>query len=156
MATTTSTSTSCNQHNSSRSLGASLEEEEEFMEENPLSQQDFLNVLDGATTLMRHVESAFREVGQEDADEIADVTLTLAQLFLISLQSLHATLTPESLLEAARSTTQQSQQSQSQSQKKPGTLFLEINIYGCQRHSHHSEWMGGNQSGCHVTAKVPL
>jgi hypothetical protein len=54
-----------------------------------------LSALDGATTLLRYVESAFCEVGQQDAD----VMLTLTQLFLISLQSLHATLMPESLLE---------------------------------------------------------
>jgi hypothetical protein len=49
----------------------------------------------------RSFEAAFREVGTQDADGIVDVALTLARLFLMSLQSLHATITPDDLVNAA-------------------------------------------------------
>jgi hypothetical protein len=63
-----------------------------------LKEQDIIQALSGAATLLRDVESAFREVGKDDAEEIADVALTLARLFLLSLQNIHSTLTPEHIL----------------------------------------------------------
>mmetsp|Transcript_7380 Transcript_7380/g.11669 ORF Transcript_7380/g.11669 Transcript_7380/m.11669 type:complete len:454 (-) Transcript_7380:139-1500(-) len=68
-----------------------------------IQENDILQALAGAATLLRDVESAFRDVGKDDAEEIADVGLTLARLFLISLQNVHSTLTPENLLTATSS-----------------------------------------------------
>ena len=73
-------------------------------EEQPLanvSEGDLLQALAGATTLLRDVEAAFRDIGRQEADDLADATLTLARLFLLSLQSIHSTLTPEGLVQAA-------------------------------------------------------
>jgi hypothetical protein len=66
-----------------------------------LKEEDFIDALAGAVSLLRDVEGAFREIGEDEADEIADAALTLARLFLFSLQSLHATMTPSELLAAA-------------------------------------------------------
>ena len=66
-----------------------------------LKEEDFVNALSGATSLLRDVEGAFREIGEKEADEIADAALTLARLFLASLQSLHATMDPSELVAAA-------------------------------------------------------
>ncbi|KAG7342383.1 hypothetical protein IV203_007476 [Nitzschia inconspicua] len=68
-----------------------------------VTQNDILNALAGASTLLRDVESAIRDVGKDDAEEIADVALTVARLFLMSLQNIHDTLTPESLLQSTSS-----------------------------------------------------
>ena len=66
-----------------------------------LKEEDFVDALAGATSLLRDVEGAFREIGEKEADEIADAALTLARLFLASLQSLHATMDPSELVAAA-------------------------------------------------------
>ena len=63
-----------------------------------LTEQDWIEAIQGATSFLRDVETSFREVSKPEADEIADVALTLARLFLLSLQSLHATITPEDLV----------------------------------------------------------
>ncbi|KAG7363559.1 hypothetical protein IV203_026920 [Nitzschia inconspicua] len=68
-----------------------------------VTQNDILNALTGASALLRDVESAIRDVGKADAEEIADVALTVARLFLMSLQNIHDTLTPESLLQSTSS-----------------------------------------------------
>jgi hypothetical protein len=66
-----------------------------------LKQEDFVDALAGATSLLRDVEGAFREIGEKEADEIADAALTLARLFLATLQSLHSTMDPSDLVAAA-------------------------------------------------------
>lgn len=63
-----------------------------------LNQNDVIVALAGAATLLRDVEAAFRDVGKDEAEEISDVALTLARLFLISLQNIHSTLTPHDVL----------------------------------------------------------
>lgn len=64
----------------------------------PPSEEAFLNALQGASTVLRDVEAAFREITQTDAEDIADAALTLARLFLVSLQNVLQTLTPDDLL----------------------------------------------------------
>lgn len=65
-----------------------------------VSESDVLQALAGASSVLSDVEAAFREVGKDDAEEIADVAVTLARLFLMSLQNVYATLTPDSLVES--------------------------------------------------------
>lgn len=57
-----------------------------------LSTQDWENAIQGATVLLRDVEAAFREVCSQDAEEIADVTLMVARIFLMTLQSIHSSI----------------------------------------------------------------
>ena len=71
------------------------ENEEELLQ---LSQVDWIQALSGATSLLRDIESAFRDIGTTDAEELADVGLSLARLFLLSLQNLHSTITPDDLV----------------------------------------------------------
>eukprot|EP00934_Nitzschia_sp_Nitz4_P002870 Nitzschia sp. Nitz4//scaffold276_size25055//11457//12773//NITZ4_008341-RA/size25055-processed-gene-0.12-mRNA-1//-1//CDS//3329545325//2860//frame0 len=68
------------------------------------SEDDILGAIQGASSLLRDVEYAFREVSEQDAEDIADAALTLARLFLLSLHNVHETLTPETLIEAGTAT----------------------------------------------------
>ena len=77
-----------------------------------VNENDILQALSGASTLLRDVESAFRDICKDDAEEIADVGLTLARLFLMSLQSIYGTLTPENLLQGAEEQQMNQQQYQ--------------------------------------------
>jgi hypothetical protein len=70
-----------------------------------LKQEDFVDALAAATSLLRDVEGAFRDIGEKEAEDIADAALTLARLFLASLQSLHATMDPSELVAAASAAT---------------------------------------------------
>lgn len=63
-----------------------------------LSEQEVSNAIQGAATLMRDVEATLRAIDRNEAEEIADVALTVAQIFLASLQSFISTITPEDLL----------------------------------------------------------
>jgi hypothetical protein len=60
-----------------------------------LNRNDILDALMGAVTLLRDVESSLRDIGKDDAEEIADVALTFARLFIMSLQDIHSTVTPD-------------------------------------------------------------
>lgn len=64
----------------------------------PPSEDDFLKAIQGVSTVLRDVEAAFREISETDAEDIADAALTLARLFLLSLQNVHETLTPDDFL----------------------------------------------------------
>ena len=76
-----------------------------IMEEDvpPPTVDEMVVALDVANSLLRDVESAFRSIEKDDADEIADVALTLARLFVSSLQSVTETWTPEEIVQAATS-----------------------------------------------------
>ena len=50
---------------------------------------EILQALSGASTILRDVENALREIGNDEAEEIADAALIVARLFLLSLQSIH-------------------------------------------------------------------
>ena len=69
-----------------------------FLPTSPPSEGDFLEALQGASSLLRDVEASFREISEADAGDIADAALALARLFLVSLQSVYETLTPDDLL----------------------------------------------------------
>lgn len=72
--------------------------QENLSSSSPQTQEDFLRAIQGASTLLRDVESAFRDLTQDDAEDLADAGLTLARLFLLSLQNFYATLTPEDFI----------------------------------------------------------
>jgi hypothetical protein len=63
-----------------------------------MSEDDVMNVIQVAADLLRDVEETLRAIDQDEADEIADVALTVAHLFVASLQSIHSTVSPEDLL----------------------------------------------------------
>ena len=63
-----------------------------------LSESEMMDALSGAQALMRDVEASLRSIDSSEADEIADVALTMARIFIMSLQNMHSTLTPENLL----------------------------------------------------------
>jgi hypothetical protein len=60
-----------------------------------LSEDQVMGAIQAAATLLRDVEASLKAIDQDEADELADVALTVAHLFVASLQSMHATLTPE-------------------------------------------------------------
>jgi hypothetical protein len=51
-----------------------------------LTQDDMKLALIGAQELLRDVESSLRSISQDEADELAEVALTLANMFVMSLQ----------------------------------------------------------------------
>jgi hypothetical protein len=63
------------------------------------SEFEMIDALSGAQTLMRDVEASLRSINRNDADEISDVALTLARLFVLSLKSMQSSITPENLLQ---------------------------------------------------------
>jgi hypothetical protein len=65
-----------------------------MIENQPMTQDQWMDALQGATVLLKDVQAAFRDVGDDDAQEIADVTLVAARMFLMSLQSFHASIQP--------------------------------------------------------------
>ena len=56
---------------------------------------NILHAIVGASTLLRDVEASFREIGNEEAEEIADAALIMARLFLLSLQNISANLSKQ-------------------------------------------------------------
>ncbi|KAI2503428.1 hypothetical protein MHU86_11057 [Fragilaria crotonensis] len=68
-----------------------------------MSENEMIDALSGATSLMRDIEASLRSIDSNEADEIADVALVTARLFILSLKSMHSTLTPERLLAAGQS-----------------------------------------------------
>jgi len=63
-----------------------------------LSEHDMMNALSAAQALMRDIEGSLRSIDRSEADEIADVALTMARLFIMSLQNIHSTMTHDQLL----------------------------------------------------------
>lgn len=63
-----------------------------------LSENDVSKAIHAAASLLKDVEGTLRAIEQEEAEELADVALTVAQIFIASLQSFVSTVTPEDLL----------------------------------------------------------
>ena len=63
-----------------------------------MTENEMMDALSGAKSLMRDVEASLRSIDHSDADEIADAALVMARIFILSLKSMHSTLTPEHLL----------------------------------------------------------
>jgi hypothetical protein len=62
-----------------------------------VSEDQLVQVIQASGSLLRDVEVTLRAIDKDEAEELADVALTVAQMFIASLQSIHATLTPEHL-----------------------------------------------------------
>lgn len=69
----------------------------ELQEFSQLSEDDMMNALSVAKSLLKDVEATLRAIDQDEADEIADVALTVARLFIGSMQSIHSTISPHDL-----------------------------------------------------------
>lgn len=68
-----------------------------------MTESDIAGALGAAVVLLRDVESALRAVEPDEAQDLADTALTVAHLFLATLQHVHSQLTPENLIENANS-----------------------------------------------------
>lgn len=80
-----------------------------FMDHHDQYQQVFTRddmklALIGAQELLRDVESSLRSIGRDEADEIAEVALVLANMFLMSLQHFLDSTSAEDLVDVARGT----------------------------------------------------
>lgn len=62
-----------------------------------LTEDDIVAAVNSAETILLDVEEVLRSVGKEEAEEIADVGLTVAKMFVWSLQSIHGRVTPQIL-----------------------------------------------------------
>ena len=63
-----------------------------------LSEEDIMYAVDASEAILIDVEEALRSVGTYDAEEIADVGLTVARMFIWSLQSVHGVMESQQLL----------------------------------------------------------
>ena len=63
-----------------------------------MKEHDFVKIVQAAGVFLRDVEASLRAIELEEAEELADVALTVARLFIASLQSMHSQLVPEDLL----------------------------------------------------------
>lgn len=70
----------------------------ELQEFSQLSEDDMMSALSAAQSLLRDVESTLRAIEQDEAEEIADVALTVARLFVASMQSVQSNMAPQDLL----------------------------------------------------------
>jgi len=59
-----------------------------------LSEDDLMNAMNAARTILLDVEDALRSISEDDAEEIADVGLTVAKMFLWGLQNMHCQIMP--------------------------------------------------------------
>ena len=66
-----------------------------------VSQQEMDAAMKVLADLLRDIEVALRGIQPEEADEIAEVALSVAQVFIIGLQQVHAQITPDELVAAA-------------------------------------------------------
>jgi len=109
----------------------------------PKSEEDWIGAIEGATNLLRDVQQSFLDVGKQDADEIADVALTVARLFLLSLQNLHSTVTPESIVNTAATVS-----NKAGDQKSSQTVYIEeLNENGeANQTSNNEDNNAANQS----------
>jgi hypothetical protein len=62
-----------------------------------LSENELITAIDAAQSILFDIEDSLRNISEEDAEEIADVGLTVAKMFLWSLQSIHSQVSPNLL-----------------------------------------------------------
>lgn len=75
-----------------------LEQEQEFTP-SPVTREEFIQSIPPVVIdLLRDAEETLRAVDSNEAEEIAELSLMTAQFMVASLQSIHATLTPQDLL----------------------------------------------------------
>lgn len=82
---------------------SSLESQDTPMNElASMKESDFMDALQAAAGFLRDVEASLRSIDEDTAEELADAGLTVARLFIVSLQSIHSTITPEDILEQTK------------------------------------------------------
>ncbi len=59
-----------------------------------LSEDDLMNAMTVVKTVLLDVEDALMSISEDDAEELADVSLVVAKMFLWGLQSMHTQITP--------------------------------------------------------------
>jgi hypothetical protein len=62
-----------------------------------LSENELITAMDAAQSILFDIEDSLRNISEHDAEEIADVGLTVAKMFLWSLQSIHSQVSPNLL-----------------------------------------------------------
>lgn len=87
-----------------------------------MNEHDFVQVLQGAAVFLRDVEASLQALEPDEAEEVADVALTVGRLFVASLQSIHEQLVPQDLLESLN----QHQQQSSSSNNERSTVTIEL------------------------------
>ena len=70
-----------------------------------MNAHDFGQIIQAASVFLRDVEASLRALERAEAEEVADVALTVARLFIASLQSLHEQCVPQDLVDAMATTT---------------------------------------------------
>jgi hypothetical protein len=62
-----------------------------------ISENDLVEAMDATRTILLDVEDALRNISEDDAEEIAEVGLAVAKIFLWGLQSMHSQIAPNLL-----------------------------------------------------------
>lgn len=63
-----------------------------------MNENDFIKIIQASGAFLRDVEASLQAMELQEAEEVADVALTVSRLFVASLQSVHAQMVPEDLL----------------------------------------------------------
>jgi len=67
-----------------------------------LSNEDIMEAVNSAETLLLDVEDALRSVTKDEAQEMGEVAISVAHMFVWMLQCVHSTITPDELLQNGR------------------------------------------------------
>lgn len=59
-----------------------------------LNENDLMGAIVSARTILLDVEDALRNIGEDEAEEIADVSLAVSKMFLFGIQNIHRQITP--------------------------------------------------------------
>lgn len=62
-----------------------------------LSENDLVEAMDATRTILLDIEDALRNISEDDAEEIAEVGLAVAKIFLWGLQNIHSQIAPNML-----------------------------------------------------------
>ncbi len=69
-----------------------------------LSEDDLMGAIVSARTILLDVEDALRNIGEDEAEEIADVGLAVSKMFLFGIQNIHSQITPAMITNGKGST----------------------------------------------------
>ena len=92
-----------------------------------IDENDMIRVIEAAKVFLRDVEASLLLIDQQTAEELADVTLTVARLFVASLQSVYAQITPQDLLDLQNPQRHQSQMDIEILEDESGPVDSEMN-----------------------------
>lgn len=110
---------------------------------------DILRAISGASNLLRDVEAAFRDIGNDEAEDIADAALIMARLFLLSLQNIHLNLleqlTPDNRHDFERDNAMGSKYNQDRSTVRIEELSSDYGNVGTDRKGRRPIGEGGRK-----------